>query len=399
MVEAMANGCVVVTEPSAGYEPLVAGRHFVETTDLPGTVAALLDDPDRCAEIGAAAAAEVEGPLALVHALRPFLDRVDTMDVGAHAAAHRRAARKNKIVRPRGRLLPDFRPAVAIRNRVFLAILDEDHLRRRIEQARCRLRHGTADHVSEYESDAYAESVERDDVPEVSVVVTLHNYAGLVTETLESIVASHDVRLEIVVVDDHSTDQGRDVVKRFAGRRPDTPLLLLGRDANAGLAAARNLGAARARADRIMIMDADNLVYPRCLRRLSDVLDDHPHAAFAYAMLEAFGPDPGLRSHLAWHVPWLCAGNYIDAQAMVRRCAFDRVGGYRDSVASYGWEDWDLWLRLAVAGEHGIHVPEMLGRYRTQPASMISVTNLAADLSRQEIAARYPSLPWGPEAS
>lgn len=395
MVEAMANGCVVVTEPSTGYEPLVAGRHFVETTDPRRTVAELLGDPARCDAIGAAAAAEVLGPLALTSALRPILDRLDATDVGAHAAAHRRAARANKLVRARPRLLPDFRPAVAIRQRVFHAILDEQRLRRRIERARCRLRFDSSDHVTEHESPAYAAAVARGDVPEVSVVVTLHNYAGLVPETLDSIVASRDVDHEVVVVDDHSTDDGRAVVEDFAGRHPETALLLLGRDANAGLAAARNLGVARARAAKIMVVDADNLVNPWCLRRLSDALDEHPAAAFAYATLEAFGSDPGLRSHLAWHPPWLCAGNYIDAQAMVRRTTFERFGGYRDDDdLVYGWEDWDLWLRLAAAGQHGIHLPEMLGRYRTQPASMISVTNLAADVTRHAIAARYPQLPW-----
>ena len=144
-----------------------------------------------------------------------------------------------------------------------------------------------------------------------------------------------------------------------------------------------------------MVIDADNLVYPNCLRRLADALDAHPDASFAYAILEAFGAEPGLRSHLPWDVPWLCAANYIDAQAMIRRDVLERHGGYRDDDDSiYGWEDWDLWLRLAEAGEHGVHVPEMLGRYRTQRTSMISMSNLAADAMRAHLVERYPTLPW-----
>ena len=65
-----------------------------------------------------------------------------------------------------------------------------------------------------------------------------------------------------------------------------------------------------------------------------------------------------------------------------------------DDRWAYGWEDWDLWLRLAEAGEHGVHVREMLGRYRTQVQSMISITTLASDLLRRETIDRYPSLPW-----
>ncbi len=227
------------------------------------------------------------------------------------------------------------------------------------------------------------------------MVVTLYNYADVVNDTLASIVASRDVSAEVVVVDDHSSDGGRDVVLEFMQQHPDVPMLLVVREANRGLAAARNLGIARARADKIMMMDADNLVYPACLRRLADALDADPGAAFAYATLEAFGHDPGLRSHLDWHPPWLCETNYIDAQAMVRRRTFDVHGGYLvDDQWAYGWEDWDLWLRLAEAGAHGVHVREMLGRYRTQAQSMISITTLATDLLRSDTIARHPNLPW-----
>ncbi len=171
-------------------------------------------------------------------------------------------------------------------------------------------------------------------------------------------------------------------------------MLLLGRESNGGLPQARNLGIARARAAKVMILDADNVVYPTCLRRLADALDADPGASFAYATLEAFGAEPGLRSHLPWHVPWLCAANYLDAQAMIRHDVLERHGGYREDEWIYGWEDWDLWLRLAVAGEHGVHLPEMLGRYRTQRTSMISMSNLAADAMRAHLVERYPTLPW-----
>ena len=144
-----------------------------------------------------------------------------------------------------------------------------------------------------------------------------------------------------------------------------------------------------------MVMDADNAVYPNCLSRLGEALDADPTAAFAYATLGAFGAERGLRSELGWSPRWLCEANYIDAQAMVRRDTYDRHGGYReDDDFAYGWEDWELWLRLAEAGEHGVHVPQMLGRYRTQTSSMITITNLVADEMRAHIRGLHPALPW-----
>ncbi len=144
-----------------------------------------------------------------------------------------------------------------------------------------------------------------------------------------------------------------------------------------------------------MVMDADNLVYPNAIARLSRALDDDPDASFAYSSLEEFGVEPGVRSAMAFSVERLCAGNYIDAQAMIRLDAWARHGGYRTGDEMiFGWEDWELWLRMAAAGEHGVHVAQMLGRYRTQAESMLSTTNLVADQMIEHLQAVHPGLPW-----
>lgn len=384
MVEAMANGCAVVSEPSTGCEPLAPGVHFVETDDLVATVAHLLDDPERCAAVGEAAADAVLREHRLAPALASVLDAVES-------APPRRVRRRGPL--PRGHtppLLPVWRPHRPLRERVYLALLAEQTLQRQIDRARCRVRFGTDERVEYWQSAAYPDAR-----PEVSVVLTLYGYAHLVGDTLASVVASTDVDLELVVVDDHSIDGGREVVKGFGEAHPDVPLLLVGSDVNRGLPASRNLGFAHARAAKVMVMDADNLVYPTCLRRLADALDGDPGAAFAYATLADFGESTGVRSAMGWHVPWLCEANYIDAQAMVRREVWERHGGYRaDDPLTFGWEDWDLWLRLAEAGERGVHVPEMLGRYRTQTSSMITITNLAEARMRAHLAELHPQLPW-----
>ncbi len=389
MVEAMANGCCVLTEPSTGFEPLEAGVHFVEAERPAEIVGALLDDPDGTAAIGRRAADAVLDEFPLTSALGPALDRIDQfvdrrrrrLIVPNYAS---RMLRAQQIP-----LLPAFRPTAAFRERLFGALTAEMKLLRRIDRTRCLVRHGVEDHVVRVESAAYPSAH-----PEVSVVVTLYNYAHVVVETLDSIVASSDVDLEIVVVDDHSADDGREVVERWMSHHPETPTLLLGSDVNRGLPSSRNLGFEMARAPKVMVMDADNLVYPTALRRLADALDADPDAAFSYSMLEEFGVRSGVRSAMAWHVPWMCEANYIDAQAMLRRDAWQRHGGYRASDLVFGWEDWDLWLRFAAAGEHGVHVPELLGRYRTQEVSMLSTSNLMADHMLRHLREVHPSLPW-----
>lgn len=395
MVETMANRCAVVTEPSRGCEPLKAGTHFVESglDDLATAVTDLLADEVRRATIADAAhrAVIVEQPLA--RSVGQLLERVEEPTVavaGGRTPIWRRRAARRPIVRShRPPLLPEFTPLRALRRELHDEFLAEMHHRRSLGKLRCLIEHGEDDHAEHITTPAFASAA-----PDVSVIVTLYNYGEVVTETLDSIAASHDVNLEVVVVDDHSSDDGRLVVRTFLDQHPDLPMMLLASNVNRGLPDARNLAIENTRAERIMVMDADNTIYPTCLRRLSDALDLDPDASFAYATLEAFGTDPGLRSSRGWYVPWLCEANYIDAQAMLRRDTWERHGGYRHDDRVYGWEDWDLWLRLAQAGEHGVHVPQMLGRYRTQAASMISITDLAAPDMRAELVERYPTLPW-----
>jgi glycosyltransferase involved in cell wall biosynthesis len=389
MVEAMANGCAVLTEPCTGFAPLTEGVHFIAGHDLEVELASLLDDAERCRQIGAAARAAVLDEHPLVASLAPLLDRLD-QQLGAHRQHRRRRLAGGLPRAHKPPLMREFRPHVQRRREVYAAWMAEMQLARQIDRTRCAVVHGSDDVIERTESTCYGGAD-----PEISVVVTLYDYADLVTHTLDSVVASTGVAIEVVVVDDHSTDSGRGVVQHYMTTHPDVPMLLLGSEVNRGLSLSRNLGVDASRAPLVMVMDADNLVYPTCLSRLRDALRDDPGAAFAYSTLEAFGHDPGLRSELAWHPRWLCEVNYIDAQAMVRRSTFERHGGYRDvDEFTYGWEDWAFWLRLAAAGERGLHIPQMLGRYRTQRSSMVSITNLVADELRARIVAEFPTLPW-----
>ncbi|MCH9837476.1 glycosyltransferase, partial [bacterium] len=373
MVEAMANGCVVVTEASLGHEPLVAGDHFIETSldQLTADVLDVLGDDNRRSRIAAAAHHVVMNDLALGPAVGELLDLIEREELGLEPGPQtrrQRRARRRPIIRGhKPPLLPAFAPYQAQRRAIYDRLLAEIDHRRELGRFRALLEYGDSDHVGKNTTSAWNQ-MSSGDGAEVSVIMTLFNYADVVIETLDSIVASADVVAEIVIVDDHSSDDGVDVVRQWMADHDDVAVLLL--------------------------TSAANLVYPTCLRRRADALASDPEAAFAFSTLEAFGAEPGLRSAQGWHVPWLCEANYIDAQAMLRRSTLDRHEGYRVDDTMYGWEDWDLWLRIAVAGEYGLHVPEMLGRYRTQPSSMVSLTNLVADDLRADLVARYPTLPW-----
>lgn len=397
-IEAMANGCVVITEPAQGCDPLVAGTHFVEAKidEMAAAIDSLLHDEARRAGIAEQARQSVFGELALVNSLAPLLDRIEA-EVLPHVAAHSnsfsartaawRVRRGGGSDRVRFGAFRPFLPTLVAAKRLAMA---ETTALQRLDAAECQLAHGSPQHIVRVETPAYAAAS-----PEVSVVVSLYNYADVVTDTLDSIAASHGVSFELIVVEDHATDDSRSVVQRFIDDHPSLPITLIAKDANEGLASARNTGFDHARAPSVMVMDADNTIYPSCLRKLADALGNNPDVDAAYSILEDFGDQRNVRSALAWDVERLCRANYIDAQAMVRRSAWERLGGYRaDDALVYGWEDWDLWLRLAAGGGKAMLVTQILGRYRVQRGSMVGLTNLATDDAIAAMRVRYPILPW-----
>jgi hypothetical protein len=292
--------------------------------------------------------------------------------------------------RPRRATLGPFQPARQVLGRAKSAVLAEVELQRRLDATECQLRFGATQHVDETCTPGWPVAH-----ADVTVVITLFNYVSLVGETLASVARSTGVTLEVIVVDDHSTDGGERLVAEFMDSNPDLSICLVRKHANEGLAAARNSGFERARTDRVMVLDADNLVDPAGVRRLSEALDSEPDAPAAYGILADFDQGVGLRSCYRWDVERLCRANYIDAQAMIRVSAWRALGGYRgDDQNVFGWEDWDLWLRMAVAGMVPAFVPQVVGRYRVRPGSMIGITNLAADDALDAVQSRYPTLPW-----
>ncbi len=399
-IEAMAAGCVVISEPSDGSAPLVAGTHYIESTleEMAGITRDILNEAARRTELADRAKGIIFGELALVDSLGPILERIEQdvlLDIPAHAKSA--AVRKGPWhiglgqAPPPVRLGPfrPFLPTLVSAKRIAMA---ENKALQRLDAAACQLTHGSNQHETYSDTPFFTGAT-----PDVSVVVSLYNYAGVVVDTLSSIVASEDVKFELIVVEDHATDNSRAIVRRFINDHPGVPIKLIAKDANAGLATARNTGFEHARAPLVMVMDADNTIYPSCLRKLADALHDNPDVDAAYAILEDFGDQRNIRSAIAWDIDRLCRANYIDAQAMLRKSAWERLGGYRaDDDLVYGWEDWDLWLRLAAEGGRAMLVTQILGRYRVQPGSMIALTNLATDDAIAAMRERYPTLPWPP---
>ncbi len=221
--------------------------------------------------------------------------------------------------------------------------------------------------------------------PCISVIVTLFNYSEYIYECLDSITNSEisdlPAPIEVLVVDDCSSDRSASMVEEYMAKS-SLPTCLIKKSFNTGLADARNVGLKVARSPYVFILDADNWIHPNCLSILYHTIKSSIYAG-VYSSIRRINHQtreelPGLISSEEWNLQKLVENPYIDAMAMLNREILMKVGGYSTELIEYGWfgwEDYDLWLKLAQLKYSCKLVPKVLSSYRVHPTSMINTTN------------------------
>ena len=193
--------------------------------------------------------------------------------------------------------------------------------------------------------------------PHVSIIIPCFNYGRFLAEAIESALEQTHVPLEVIVIDDGSTDDSHEVASRFV------PAVEALTQPNMGLVAVLNRGLREAAGEYFVILSADDALRPTYVETLLAALLRQPDAAYAYSAMEYFGARSGVFPAKPFSPALLLAGNYINATALTRRADALAVGGFHPNPKN-AWEDWDLWLRLLESGRYGVAVPEPLLRYR-----------------------------------
>ncbi len=204
--------------------------------------------------------------------------------------------------------------------------------------------------------------------PLVSVIIPAYNAVTFLGETLDSVLAQSYPNLEIIVVNDGSTDATPHLLDNYSNR------IRVLHQANAGQAAARNHGAREAHGELLAFLDSDDLWDPDKIARQVDLLARFPEALAVYCdhrTIDVQGHPLGSSAALAHPRP---SGNILRALllgpcivtpglVLLRRCAFNETGGFDESPLMRGHEDYALWLRLATQGSF-IYSPDTLVCYR-----------------------------------
>ena len=212
--------------------------------------------------------------------------------------------------------------------------------------------------------------------PLVSIVIPCYNSERYLEESLLSVIAQTYENIEIVVVDDGSTDTTPAIISRHTG---DARVCVVSQS-NKGLAAARNAGLAASKGDYITFLDSDDIYMPSKIERQVAFLAEYPDAGLAYCRSGHFLDADPARVSYAYNksvgatepiLRRLMHGNFINVNtAMVKKPVLDAVGGF-DPKFRIG-EDWDLWIRLAQSGCVFVEQPEMLVATRLRDDSLRS---------------------------
>ena len=195
----------------------------------------------------------------------------------------------------------------------------------------------------------------------VSIIITCYNKEKYVKETIESALNQTYKNLEIVCIDDASTDNSRNILKELKLKYNN--IILLEENKNIGVVRARNKAIEIANGEYILPLDADDIIEPTYVSKAVDILDKNPQIGIVYCKAKFFGI-----KNENWNLPIfdknkILFGNIIFCTALYRKNDFYKLGKYKEYMEN-GYEDWDLWLSF-VENNFEVHqIPEVLFYYR-----------------------------------
>lgn len=226
-------------------------------------------------------------------------------------------------------------------------------------------------------------------MPEVSVLMAVYNGERFLEESVLSLLAQSFRNFELLIIDDASRDRSPEILASFR----DSRIKIVTLPQNSGLVEALNIAAAQASAPLLARMDADDIAHPDRLRRQVACFSERPSLVLlgtAFNIVNAqgqqIGEQPVQTGSAALSAALLHSNQFAHPTTMFRADAFRACGGYR-ALAGRHAQDYDLWLRLADAGEvDNLNLP--LLQYRVHE-NQISIDRI---LSQREASETYRQL-------
>jgi glycosyltransferase involved in cell wall biosynthesis len=241
--------------------------------------------------------------------------------------------------------------------------------------------------------------------PRISVVVPAYNYARFLTECVRSVLAQEDVDLDVLIIDDASSDDTPEVALELARRDERVRVVL--HEQNKGHIDTFNEGLFAAEGEYVVLLDADDLLPPGSLARATALLEARPDIGFVSGWPVSFsGPAPDLpigeiKSWTIWSGhDWdaaRCQSGYncISTPEVVMRTSVMRAtGGMKASLPHTA--DFELWMQLAARSNVGRVNGPPQGYYRIHSGSMLRSSFAESDIDLAQRRDAFTSLFQGP---
>jgi glycosyltransferase involved in cell wall biosynthesis len=207
-----------------------------------------------------------------------------------------------------------------------------------------------------------------------TIVIATHDHARWLREAVDSALAQTRPGVEVVVVDDGSTDETPAILRDYGSR------IVARQQPQRGLPAARNVGLALATGEYVGFLDADDVLEPTKLERQAALLDAERGVGWTYCDVRIVDEVTGGTRLASERFDYrrrvldgqlfreLAAGNFIPGMApLLRRAVVAAAGPFDETLTAL--EDWDLWLRVALRAE-ARYLPAVLATYRLRAGGM-----------------------------
>ena len=205
----------------------------------------------------------------------------------------------------------------------------------------------------------------------VSIIVPLYNCEKTITETLHSVLNQTYEAIEIILINDGSTDNTEAVVNDFI--KNNSKFRFYNQE-NKGQTKTRNTGAGYATGKYLLFLDADDKIAPVFIEKCVAILAARPDIKIVYSLSDFFGNKTGRWQLPPFHLKSFLVNNCIPITALIRKDDFNSVNGFDENLTFY--EDWELWIKLVETGGKIHQIQEVLFYYY-QHNKPLSVTGKA----------------------
>ncbi len=226
----------------------------------------------------------------------------------------------------------------------------------------------------------------------VSVIIPFYNLGDFIDETVTSVLNQTYKNLEVIIIDDGSTEvksiKKLKKYKDFWDKR-----VTLYRTKNKGLAAARNFGISRSTGKYICCIDADDKYCPEFVADCSRFLEENPTYGFVTTWFQPFGliNGPDTTVQIKKNTPEMLVKNVPHVASMFRRKVWVDVSGYDENMKR-GKQDWDFWLSAVERGYDWEVINKVLFLYRIRENSMLRSNTSFKDATYEYILKKHELL-------